>query len=64
MAKRLLTMAARRTRFSIYYILQLLHAFFQQFLTIKMTQQVSNPLVIHPPKNYVYLSNLVNQSQL
>ena len=57
-------MAARCTRFSIYYILQLLHAFFQQFSTIKMTQQVNIPQVINLPKNYVYVSNLVNQSQL
>ena len=57
-------MAARCTRFSIYYILQLLHAFFQQFSTIKMTQQVNIPPVINLPKNYVYVSNLVNQSQI
>ena len=43
-------MAARCTRFSIYYILQLLHAFFQQFSTIKMTQQVNIPQVINLPK--------------
>ena len=42
----------------------LLHAFFQQFSTIKMTQQVNIPQVINLPKNYVYVSNLVNQSQL
>ena len=48
--------------FLFYYILQLPHAFFQQFLIIKMTQ-VNNPLVINLPKNYVYVSNLVNQSQ-
>ena len=49
-------MAARCNRFSIYYILQLLHAFFQQFLTIKMTKQVNIPPVIHQPKNYGYVS--------
>ena len=56
MEKRLLTMAARCTRFSIYYIPQLLHALFQQFFTIKMTQQVNIPPVIHLPQNYVYVS--------
>ena len=49
-------MAARCTRFSIYYIPQLLHALFQQFFTIKMTQQVNIPPVIHLPQNYVYVS--------
>ena len=49
-------MAARCTRFSIYYIPQLLHALFQQFFTIKMTQQVNIPPVIHLPQNYVYVA--------
>ena len=55
MEKRLLTMAAKCTRFSIYYLLQLPHAFFQQFLTVKITQRVNNPPVINLPKNYVYV---------